>query len=181
MDTLVLSSSYEPVGQVSWKRAIRLWLLDKVEVLEEYTDRVVQCALGAIAMPSVIRLLKAIAHRRRRGPRFSRENVYAREKGRCAYCGTKVSRIDATYDHVVPRALGGKTTWENIVIACMPCNQRKGGRTPEQARMKLRTKPVRPHALPGTHTLGLPKGSMPESWRQYLSSMAYWHLELDDE
>ena len=90
-------------------------------------------------------------------------------------------RDEITYDHVVPRALGGKTTWENIVTACIDCNQRKGGRTPEQAGMKLRSSPVKPKRLPETFrvTFTFRKG-MPESWRSFLRSYSYWNGELEE-
>lgn len=114
--------------------------------------------------------------------KFSRENVYARDHGRCQYCGLAVARPESTYDHVVPRAHGGLTTWQNVVIACMPCNQRKGGRTPAQAKMVLRAEPVKPVRLPegARLTLGWEHG-MPPSWRAWLRDVAYWSGELDND
>jgi len=143
METLVLSTGYEPVARVSWQRAINLLFLGKVEVVEEYEDRLVRSVTFAVKMPSVIRFLRAVRNRKR-AIKFSRENVYARDHGRCQYCNARVSRQDATYDHVVPRAQGGHTTWENVVICCFSCNQRKGGRTPPQAGMSLLSTPVKP-------------------------------------
>jgi 5-methylcytosine-specific restriction endonuclease McrA len=92
-----------------------------------------------------------------------------------------VQRSEATYDHVVPRAHGGKTTWENIVIACVPCNQRKGGRTPTQAGMRLRTPPVRPKKLPELLSVTFTfQPGMPDSWRTWLRDIAYWNAELEE-
>ncbi|RJS23019.1 HNH endonuclease [Corallococcus sp. H22C18031201] len=178
METLVLSSSYEPVARVPWQRAVMLLFQGKVEVVEEYEDRVVRSVTVAIRMPSVIRFVRGL----RRGPRgikFSRENVYMRDGCKCQYCGRHVSRAEATYDHVVPRAQGGRTNWENIVIACVRCNQRKGNRTPTQAAMALRTVPGKPRKLPDSvHLTFLYEKGVPVSWRKFLRDIEYWHIEL---
>ena len=180
MDTLLLSQGYEPVGRIPWQRAVALWWTDKVEILEEYEDREIRSVSFAMRMPSVVRFLTAVRSKKRT-VRFSRENVYTRDHGACQYCGKKVARMEATYDHVLPRRLGGETRWENIVIACLPCNQKKGGHTPEQAKMKLRTLPVRPKSMPATLriTFSEQKG-IPKTWRQYLFDVQYWHAELDE-
>jgi 5-methylcytosine-specific restriction endonuclease McrA len=181
METLVLDPGYQPVARVSWERALTLFWMGKVEVVEEYEDRVVRSTTLEVKMPSVIRFLRAVRGKRRM-VRFSRENVYARDSGKCQYCGSKVPRPESTYDHVTPRSQGGHTKWENIVIACLNCNQRKGGRTPEQAGMVLRTKPVRPTKLPETVriTFGYEPG-MPASWRNWLRDFSYWNGELETD
>ena len=181
MDTLVLSPSYEPINQISWKAAVLAVLGDRpIEVLEYYEDREVRSVTFAMKVPAVIRYLagKCI---RKRGVRFSRENVYTRDKGRCQYCGINVARPEATYDHVKPRAQGGPTRWENIVIACVPCNQHKGGRTPEQAGMFLMTKPAKPKYLPETLRLSFTKANVPGQWRDYLRNVVYMHGELETD
>lgn len=179
METLVLSQSYEPVARVSWQRAITLLFENKVEVVEEYEDWTVKSVTIEFKVPSVIRFLKKVIGRKR-AVKFSRENVFARDSGRCQYCASKVTRPEATYDHVVPRAQGGQTRWENIVIACVPCNQKKGGRTPEQAKMHLLSVPVKPKKLPDTVrlTFTFQKG-MPASWATWLRSVQYWNGELE--
>jgi 5-methylcytosine-specific restriction endonuclease McrA len=181
METLVLSAAYEPVARVPWQRAIALVWEGKVEVVEEYEDRVIRSVTLELNMPAVIRFLRAVSGRRR-SVKFSRQNVYARDRGRCQYCGEKVARPEATYDHVVPRAQGGRTHWGNVVIACVDCNQRKGGRTPAQARMELRSLPVKPTALPDTVrvTIGWQKG-MPMVWRNWLRDYTYWNGELEHD
>jgi 5-methylcytosine-specific restriction endonuclease McrA len=181
METLVLSTAYEPIARVSWQRAVTLLFAGKVEVVEEYNDREIRAITFSLRMPAVIRFLRALRGKRPR-IRFSRENVYLRDHGRCQYCSLKLPRHDATYDHVVPRARGGLTNWENIVIACVSCNQRKGGRTPEQAGMKLVMKPVRPKKLPEViqMTFTWQKG-MPESWRAWLRDFSYWNTELESD
>lgn len=180
METLVLNPGYEPVARVPWQRAVTLLFLGKVEVVEEYEDRDVRSVTFVFKMPAVVRLLRALRGARK-AIKFSRENVYARDDGRCQYCGARVARHEATYDHVLPRALGGLTTWTNIVIACVPCNQRKGGKTPEQAGMRLRSQPVKPKKLPDTFrvTLSFSRG-MPESWKTWVQTYAYWNTELDE-
>ncbi len=179
MDTLVLSHAFEPVARVAWQRAITLLFEGKVEVIEEYPDRTVRSVTLEFKVPSIIRFLHRI-HVRRRAVRFSRENVYARDGGACQYCGRRLPRSEATYDHVVPRSQGGPTTWENVVIACTPCNQRKGGRTPAQAGMRLRAVPVKPSRLPDVIRLTFRlDGGAPESWRQWLLAYRYWSGELE--
>jgi len=181
MDTLVLNPSYQPVARISWQRAVTLLFLGTVEIVESYEDRTVRSVSFEVRMPSVIRFFRVVT-RRKPAIRFSRENVHARDNGRCQYCRTRITRADATYDHVVPRSQGGKTNWENIVIACVGCNQRKGGRTPEQAGMRLSTAPVRPTKLPDVLrlTFTFQKG-MPPSWKNWLRDLTYWHGSLEEE
>lgn len=168
MDTLVLSTAYEPVGSIDWKTAMTLWIAGRVEILEQYADRFVHSVTSMFPMPAVIRYLRGRA-RRPQLVRYNRENVYARDGGECQYCGLRLSRSEATFDHVIPRRVGGRTGWENIVVACRPCNQRKGGRTPEQANMPLRRRPARPRALVDPGRFGTPEPSrIPHPWRVWL-------------
>lgn len=180
MDTLVLDITFTPVARVSWQRAITLLWEGKVEVVEEYEDRTVRSVTLEFRVPAVIRFLRAIRGKRK-GVRFSRENVYMRDRGRCQYCAQAVPRHDFTYDHVIPRAHGGHTAWENVVVSCTPCNRRKGGRTPAQAGMTLVHAPVRPKSLPDIVRLTFTwQKGMPEPWKQWLYSVAYWNAELED-
>jgi 5-methylcytosine-specific restriction endonuclease McrA len=180
VETLVLSSGWEPLARVSWQRAVCLLWQGKVEVVEEYEGARVRSVTLELRLPSVIRLLR---HGRvgRRQVRLSRDNVWVRDRGRCQYCARALSRREATFDHVVPRAQGGRTCWDNIVIACVPCNQRKGGRTPTQAGMALRTVPVRPRwlATPVQLSLQLESG-VPPSWRRFVRDVAYWYGALEE-
>ncbi|MFH0902338.1 MAG: HNH endonuclease [Pseudomonadota bacterium] len=169
--TLVLSQAYEPVKVVSWKRALTLLTLGKVEVLEEYSWGIHTATL-VIKVPAVVRLLRAF-RRRKAVVKFSRVNIYARDKYRCQYCGEARPISELTYDHVVPRMQGGRTEWTNIVTACQECNLRKGGRTPEQAGMRLRSQPVQPTWVPAI-TVTVSLRSVPDAWRDYL----YWTGEL---
>ncbi|MCB9653518.1 MAG: HNH endonuclease [Deltaproteobacteria bacterium] len=181
MDTLVLSSTYEPINQISWQAAVIAVLGGRpVEVLEEYEDREVRSVTFSMKIPAVIRYIAGKVGKRR-GIRFSRENVYTRDKGRCQYCARKVSRAEATYDHVVPRSKGGKTRWENIVIACLPCNSRKANRTPAGAGMPLAVPPMKPKYLPETIRITFPRERMPGQWTSYLRSVVYMHGELETD
>jgi 5-methylcytosine-specific restriction endonuclease McrA len=180
VETLVLNPGYEPIARVPWQRAVTLIFLNKVEVVEAYDDRHVRSVTLVFNMPSVVRLFRAF-RRGKKMVRFSRENVYLRDAGRCQYCGATLPRGEATYDHVVPRALGGQTTWTNIVIACLRCNQQKGGRTPDQAKMKLRAVPQKPRKLPDSVRVTLSfGGGIPESWKTWVRDYNYWNTELDE-
>ena len=153
-----------------------------IEVIEEHPDRYIHTPSWTVNMPSVVRHLRYIP--RDKSVKFSRNNVYLRDKGRCQYCGKRVPRDSFTYDHVIPRVQGGQTTWNNVVVACSgsgSCNQRKGGRTPDQAKMKLRCWPVRPKSLPNVGGFMKYRPGMPESWKQYLRDVVYWDAELEND
>lgn len=175
--TLVLDTSYVPVAFVHWQRAITLLFMGKVEVVEEYEDRNIKSVTFSIKMPSIVRFLKAMRSKKK-AIKFSRENIYARDHGKCQYCGTKTARHEGTYDHVVPRAQGGITEWTNIVWACTPCNQKKGNRTPVQAHMRLLSTPVRPKSLPDVRVTVMWRKGMPESWKAFFRDYQYWNGEL---
>ena len=168
---LLLNITYEPVRIINWKKAITLLCLGKVEVIEEY-ERDIHSVSFTLKLPAVVRLLRMV--KRPKSPiKFSRQNIYARDRYRCQYCGEKYPTEDLTYDHVLPKSRGGKTAWENIVTCCIQCNRMKGGRTPKEAHMRLVRKPVRPTWIPALRiTIGYKV--IPESWRDYL----YWNVEL---
>ncbi len=168
MDTLVLSTAYEPMGRISWKDAISMWVSGRVEIVEEYLDRFIGIIGGRLPMPAIVRFIGHVRKRYRMKVKFSRSNVYLRDHGRCQYCGRPISKDDATYDHVIPRAQGGTTKWANIVIACFACNQKKAARTPRQAGMRLLRKPERPKSLPGMASAITYRPEMPEVWKTYL-------------
>lgn len=172
--TLVLDPSYRPLEVVHWTRAVTLLFQSKIEVLVEY-DGFVRSTSIVIKMPAVVRLLKMF-RRDRRPAKFSRVNVAARDGYKCQYCGIRQKLGELTYDHVVPRSQGGKTTWTNIVSACSDCNGRKAGRTPEQARMRLRKQPVQPTSVP-VAVIEVSRESMPDAWRDFM----YFTGELESD
>jgi len=173
--TLLLDRSMAPVKVISWQRAITLLTLGKIEVLSSYDDAgELRSATFVIKIPAVVRLLRAFRKTKHK-IKFSRVSVCARDGFACQYCGQKKRMGELTYDHVVPRAQGGKTTWTNIVSACAECNLRKGGRTPEQAGMRILRKPAQPDWLPAV-AIQVSMKSLPDAWRDYL----YWTSSVGD-
>jgi 5-methylcytosine-specific restriction endonuclease McrA len=178
METLVLDQSYLPVARVHWQRAITLFFMGKVEIVDEYEDQEIHSMTFSMKMPSIVRFIRSIRSKKK-AVKFSRENVYARDKGKCQYCGHLVARHEATYDHVVPRAAGGKTEWNNVVICCYTCNQKKSCRTPEQAGMRLKAMPIRPKNLPDVRITIVWRRGDPEAWRSFCRDYTYWNAELE--
>jgi 5-methylcytosine-specific restriction endonuclease McrA len=111
----------------------------------------------------------------RREVRFSRRNIFERDSNTCQYCGRRFSKSDLTLDHVVPRSRGGRDSWENLVLACVNCNVRKGNRTPEEAQIRLVRKPTKPAWLP-TFGARIPREQF-VSWQRFVDA-AYWDAEL---
>jgi 5-methylcytosine-specific restriction endonuclease McrA len=178
MQTLILDVGFQPTAVVPWTRAITLLFEGKVEVIHEH-DAVVRSVTIELKVPSVVRFLRSIRGKKR-SVKFSREGIFMRDHGQCQYCATKVSRSAFQYEHVIPRSQGGTTTWTNIVVACDACNQKKGGRTPAQAGMALRTQPVKPKSLPNVMRFTLTWATgMPPTWADFLASAHYWGDELE--
>jgi 5-methylcytosine-specific restriction endonuclease McrA len=165
--TLLLNSTYEPLRVIAWQRAVTMLYLGKVEVVESY-ETVLRALAVTLRMPSVIRLRRFVRRRRVRIA-LSRRNVFFRDGHQCQYCGTNLPLRELTCDHVTPRSQGGGSSWENLVTACGPCNRRKGGRTPEQARMELYRKPGPPEYLPVMPSVEIGAANLPARWRLYLS------------
>jgi 5-methylcytosine-specific restriction endonuclease McrA len=161
---LLLNASFEPLRIIPWQRAITLFFAGKVEVVEEYEHTIRSVSL-VIQAPAVVRLLR-FAKLGRRTPPLSRLNVLARDRFECQYCGVRLTPRMATLDHVKPRRLGGGTSWTNLVCACETCNRKKGGRTPEEAQMPLRTKPIAPRWLPIIDVKL--HGNVPMAWQAFL-------------
>jgi len=145
---LLLNASFQPLQVISWQKALSLFFLGKVEIVET-SDRTIRSVTLTFKMPLVIRLLKYMPHKTRRNiVRFTRNNIFLRDHYTCQYCGRKPPFSQLTMDHVHPVVKGGRKTWENIVTACRGCNLRKGGRTPEEAGMRLKQAPRQPVWLP---------------------------------
>jgi 5-methylcytosine-specific restriction endonuclease McrA len=173
--TLLLNATFEPLTVVAWQRAVTLLWQGKVEVVESY-DRDVHSVRFTFKLPSVVRLLRYVRILRKEHVPFTRANIYARDAYRCQYCGDSFPTEELTFDHVIPQAAGGAKTWDNIATACVDCNRRKGGRTPDQAGMTLRRAPRRPPSLLALHvTVGLRHA--PKSWADY----CYWSVELEQD
>lgn len=158
---LVLNNNYEPLNICQVKRAIVLILNGKAEVIQNNSS-VVRSPSFSMISPSVVRLATMV---KRPHPyaKLTRQRVFSRDKHTCQYCG-KQSR-ELTIDHVIPRHRGGEHSWENVVSACKSCNQRKAGRTPREAEMRLQRKPFQPKG--GNSHLVFPFQTPPE-WNDYL-------------
>jgi len=139
---LVLNQNYEPLNVCNTRRALVLINGGKAEVLE-HGDGVLRSPSTAFRRPSVIRLIYLIRRPRPR-VRLTRREIFMRDHFTCQYCGVKSK--DLTLDHLIPRHRGGRHTWDNLVSACRACNHRKGGKTPDEARMPLRLSPAEPKA-----------------------------------
>lgn len=195
---LVLNKFYVAVRVVSARRAFGLLSRNIAEIIhvedgqylnydfESWTEiAALRDAIGDgfdfvrtvrlnIPVPRIIRLL-GYDKLPKQSVKLNRRNLFARDRNRCQYCNGHFPTSELSIDHVLPRTQGGKDTWENLVCACVRCNARKGGRTPDQARMKLVREPVQPRRNPlVTIRLGQPKY---ESWRAFLDD-AYWSVEL---
>jgi len=142
-NTLLLNASFEPLKIISWQRAITLLFAGKVEVIEEYSKEI-HSVTFSVKLPSILRLLKYVKVKKSRMVKFSRANIYARDKNTCPYCNSVFRSEELTFDHVIPVSRGGTKSWENIVTACIDCNRKKGGQTPEEAKMRLVQKPTEP-------------------------------------
>jgi 5-methylcytosine-specific restriction endonuclease McrA len=193
---LVLNKAWQPVAVADVERAFGLLVTGAAKALDkqfqtfnfeswsalsaEVGDDVVHTSRMALKVPRVI-VLQMFDRMPRSTVRFSRNNIYLRDGFTCQYCRQKLSRSKLNLDHVLPKSQGGRTSWTNIVCSCVVCNLEKGGRTPEQAGMKLARQPKRPD----WSTLAQRKGTtVPyEEWLPFIdtASASYWNTELVDE
>jgi 5-methylcytosine-specific restriction endonuclease McrA len=192
---LVLNRLYQPIHVTNVRRAFalmyqgaaravdneyRLFDFDSWSQLSAALHDSVGTTSRRIRVPRVI-LLSSYENQPKSRIRFSRLNIYARDQNTCQYCGKLHPRQELNLDHVVPRSRGGATNWENVVCSCVPCNLRKGGRTPEEAHMPLIRKPVRPRWTPFFRT---PMGRRTyREWIPFLSmaDASYWNAELSED
>ena len=172
---LVLNADYRPLSYFplslwSWQDAIKAVFLERVNIVAEY-DRVVRAVSFEMRLPSVVSLKTYV--KPTRNPAFTRFNVFLRDHFQCQYCGSK---DDLTFDHVLPRSKGGRTTWENVVAACAPCNLRKSNRLPSEIKMFPHQAPYQP-SVHDLHNAGraFPPNYLHRSWLDFL----YWDIELE--
>lgn len=162
--------SYYPLSLWGWQDALKAVFLERVNIVSEY-DRVIRSPSVEMRLPSVISLKSYV--KPAQWPAFTRFNLFLRDRFQCQYCGTD---DDLTFDHVIPRAHGGKTTWENVTTACSSCNLTKGGRMPREAGMFPLIKPTRPTSrVLNENGRRFPPNYLHASWRDYL----YWDSELE--
>ena len=190
---LVLNRVYQPVHVTSVRRAICLLYQGVAKAIDEqfqlfdfesWSDLaaaanhdVIHTVTRRIRIPRVIVLL-AYEHLPKARVRFSRFNIYARDDSTCQYCGRRLPRSELNLDHVLPRSRGGSTTWENVVCSCVACNLRKGGRSPDEAGMRLMRAPSRPRWTPVFRSAT--RRAFYREWMPFLSmaEAAYWNAEL---
>lgn len=195
-NVLVLNCSWMAVNVASVRRAIALVYQDHARVVATedfatytFTDWLVRSATVGPESPAVhtvsfrfcvpdVIVLRAYNHFHRKEVPFSRRSLFERDRLRCQYCGRRVRRSDFTVDHVVPRSQGGRNTWDNLVLACVPCNLRKGNRTPEEANMPLLRRPRKPDWFP--HGGGIAPAARKPSWARFVAPGVAWHAEVED-
>lgn len=175
MPALVLNADYRPLSYYPlslwpWQDAIKAAWLDRVDIVAEY-DEVARSPSTQIRIPSVVVLKDYVKPQKRVA--FTRFNLFLRDEFCCQYCGAKT---DLTFDHVIPRAAGGVTSWRNVVAACSPCNLRKGSQSLHQSGLRLNKPPRQPEAA-ALHNTGrkFPPNHLHESWMDFL----YWDAELE--
>jgi 5-methylcytosine-specific restriction endonuclease McrA len=162
--------SYYPLSLWPWQEAVKAAFMDRVEIVAEY-DEWVRSPSTSIRIPSVVVLRDYVKPQKRVA--FTRFNLFLRDKFECQYCG---SGDNLTFDHVVPRRLGGITSWENVTTACLHCNLKKGGRTPKQAHMQLNMAAIRPTSWQlQDRGRAFPPNHLHETWHDWL----YWDIELE--
>ena len=162
---LLLNASYEPLTICNVKKAVCLIFLGKAELIEDNTAKSLNSVSTSFPFPSVIRLIHFIKVPYKKII-LTRKNILKRDRHKCGYCGR--SDLPLTIDHIIPKAHGGQDTWENLVTACLPCNNRKGDRTPAEAGLKLAIKPYAP-----SHIMFLKNSvnRLEDSWKPYLFSV----------
>ena len=139
---VLLNTDYTFLNLVNWKRAVCLMAKGKVEVVKDSRNIIRNCSGVELKVPAVMRLIKLIRTIYRSSVTFTKKNVLIRDRFKCAYCGARREKL--SIDHIIPKSRGGKMTFENCVAACRPCNLKKGGRTPNEARMYLKVRPYQP-------------------------------------
>ncbi len=171
MQVLLLNNTYEPLKIISWQKAIILFFKQKVDIIEEYENKLLHSERIIFKMPAVVRLNKYVNIRKYQNLRFTKENIFFRDNYCCVYCGKRYQKDQLTLDHVIPLSKGGKKTWNNIVTACNHCNNKKGDQLIDQMGIKLLKKPD----APPTHTyihFYIKLQTIPHQWKVYLPSTA---------
>jgi len=161
---LVLNATFEPLSVVSVRRAVVLLLKEKAEIVEA-AEAELRSEQLTIPTPLVIRLVYYVRIPYRVSIPLTRRTVLARDHYTCQYCGEQPPRKELTVDHILPRSRGGHTTWDNVVTACQRCNGRKGNRTPEEANLKMRSKPAQPRYV-ALAMIESPDAR--KAWRKYI-------------
>jgi len=161
-DVLVLNFSYEALNVTSFQRAVKLIFSGKAELVHG-RERIVHSPTFEMRLPSIIRMLYYVK-RPNQKVALTKKNILLRDDYTCQYCNVRGERM-MTVDHVLPRSKGGPSTWENLVAACMHCNNRKNNRSPEHAGMQLKRKPRTPKYIPW---IRIKRNTLPDEWHKFL-------------
>lgn len=189
--TLVLNKSWLAIATTPVRQALRLVYAGSAKAIQPETyeahafeswadlavapeEPCVRTVTLRIRVPEVI-MLTRYDRMPAQSVVFTRRNLYKRDRNTCQYCGLRPGTAELTIDHVVPRSRGGRSTWDNCVLACVKCNRRKADRTPEEAGLHLKKTPVRP---PWSPALGVPIGRVRQSWEKFVSER-YWTVPLE--
>ncbi len=159
---LILNGNYEPLAICNVQKAIVLLYLHKAEMVSAIKERSVRSTSSAMPFPSVIRLSNFVRVPFKKVI-LSRKNILRRDGHRCQYCGS--ASISLTVDHIMPRSRGGEDSWENLISACLRCNNRKGSHTPDEAHMPLLKRPIRPNHVTFLRQYA---GKIGKDWEPYL-------------
>ena len=143
MKALMLDSTWRPINFVKQNRAITMLLNGKVDLITTWEDEKVNSINFALEAPAIIRLKNYVGGKFGR-PRFRRKILFIRDSWMCQYCGSKLGWKSITIDHIIPKCQGGKTTWENCVSACLPCNEKKGSKPLKDSGLRLLSQPREP-------------------------------------
>lgn len=162
MRTLLLNSSYAPIGTISTERAMILLIGEKVEMVEANKNLFIRTINKSYPIPEIVRL-KRFVFIKKKDLMPTKHNIMVRDNHTCGYCGSK---RDLTIDHILPSSKGGKDTWKNMVTCCFKCNNKKGDRTPEDAGMTLSIVPSKPTHLHVMRNYSYENGL--DSWKDFL-------------
>ena len=167
--------SYFPLSLWSWQDTVKAVFLDRVTIISEY-DSYIHSPSMTMRLPSVIALKDYV--QQSPNPAFTRFNVFLRDRFNCQYCMQEFQAQDLTFDHVIPRSKGGRTTWENVVAACSRCNLQKANKLPKDCGMHPRRMPAQPTTWQlQENGRRFPPNHLHHSWRDYL----YWDSELEND
>ena len=176
--TLVLNADYQPLSYYplslwSWQDSVKAVFLNRVNIVAEY-DQVINSPTFSLKLPSVIALKEYISTKK--DPAFTRFNVFLRDKFLCQYCSKSFKVEELTFDHVIPKSKGGKTTWDNVVTSCRVCNTLKGNKSLKKIGVKLKSNPYTPNNFELKEIGRLfPPNFLHQSWNDFL----YWDSELE--
>lgn len=146
--TLVLDINYQPIKIIKWKKAISYIVAERAQVIDHYEDFIVRGINIAIKVPKILRVFGRKKLSIENKISLTNKNIFKRDNYFCTYCNKQFNTSELTLDHIIPKCQGGENTWENLITACSSCNTKKGGRTPEEANMKLHYKPYKPNWTP---------------------------------